>query len=379
MASPLKVVFLIDALGWRIAERFEFCRGLFEKRGALDTVLGYSSAAIPSLLSGTAPSEHGAWAMWRLADEGRSPFRYLRYLPKLPHALDWRVRNLVRHLTNRRRLIDGYYDLYEIPVHLLSRFDVALHQDPYQPGGLSRETLFDCLVSDGVPYQMWYYKTPEADNVQALLEAVSGDEKLLFLYTAELDALMHRVGISDVAVERKLRGYERFLRSVLERGERAGREVSLYVFSDHGMTDVRGEFDLWGGLRARGYEVGRDYLAFFDSTMARFWCDEPVRRAASELLRDAGAGRELGAEELESYGCNFDHRGYGDYIFLADPGVMFVPSFMGTSRVAAMHGYDPGDEYSPGSFMTNDGAGDTPGSILGVKSYLMDRISGGAS
>jgi hypothetical protein len=58
---------------------------------------------------------------------------------------------------------------------------------------------------------------------------------------------------------------------------------------------------------------------------------------------------------------------------------MFVPSFMGTSRVAAMHGYDPGDEYSPGSFMTNDGAGDTPGSILGVKSYLMDRISGGAS
>ncbi len=128
MANPLKVVFLIDALGWRIAERFGFCRELFEKRAPLDTVLGYSSAAIPSLLSGTTPSEHGAWAMWRRADEGRSPFRYLRYVPKLPHALDWRVRNLVRRFTNRRRLIDGYYDLYEIPVHLLARFDVAQHK-----------------------------------------------------------------------------------------------------------------------------------------------------------------------------------------------------------------------------------------------------------
>jgi hypothetical protein len=221
--------------------------------------------------------------MWRLAEPGRSPFRHLRFVPRLPHALDWRVRNLVRIVTNRRRLIDGYYDLYEIPVHLLWRFDVAHHQDPYQPGGLSRETIFDRLTSNGVPYRMWHYKTPEADNMKALLDALPGDESLLFLYSAELDALMHRVGISDVAVEKKLRGYERFLKSVLDRAQRLGREVSLYVFSDHGMADVHGIFDLWGALRQRGFEVGRDYLAFFDSTMARFWCEQPVRRAASEL------------------------------------------------------------------------------------------------
>ncbi|MCK5619391.1 MAG: nucleotide pyrophosphatase, partial [Candidatus Krumholzibacteria bacterium] len=62
MSRPLTIVLLIDALGWEIAERFEFCKGLSLRRAPLGTVLGYSSAAIPSLLSGALPSEHGAWA-----------------------------------------------------------------------------------------------------------------------------------------------------------------------------------------------------------------------------------------------------------------------------------------------------------------------------
>ncbi len=379
MSRPLTIVLLIDALGWEIAERFEFCKGLSLRRAPLGTVLGYSSAAIPSLLSGTLPSEHGAWAMWRLADRSGSPFGYLRYVPKLPHALDWRARYLVRRITDRRRLIRGYYDLYEIPVHLLSRFDVSQHKDPYQPGGLSRETIFDRLQSSGVPYKMWYYRTPEAENMVALLDVVSSDATangpdLLFLYTAELDALMHDVGIFDGAVEIKLRKYERFLSDVLDRGRKTGRDVSLYVLSDHGMTDVHTTFDLWGECENKGLRVGRDYLAFFDSTMARLWCDERTRNIVADILSAAGAGRELEEPELVEHGCLFDGREYGNAIFLADPGVMFVPSFMGRHKLAAMHGYDPDDRYSQGSFMTNDAAGDLPASILDFKAYLLGRV-----
>jgi len=386
VGKPLIVVCLIDALGWEIAERFGFCRDLLSRRAPLDTVLGYSSAAIPSLLSGTPPSRHGAWAMWRLAGATGSPFGYLRHLPKLPHALEWRTRYAVKRITDYRRTIEGYYDLYEIPVHLLGRFDVSQHQDPYQPGGLCRETIFDRLVADGVPYRMWYYRTPEADNTTELLETVSGscsaggsengDIRLLFFYTAELDALMHRVGIFDGAVEQKLLAYERFLSGVLERGAAAGRDVSLYLLSDHGMTDVHDTFDVWGEVEKRGFRVGRDYLAFYDSTMARLWCDDRVRREVASVLADAGAGKELSDEELNAYGCLFDDRAYGDAIFLANPGVMFVPSFMGSAPVAAMHGYDPDDAFSKGCFLTNDGVGDLPASILDFKAYLMDRVEG---
>lgn len=374
MGEPLMVVFLIDALGWKIAERFDFCRGVLDRRAPLGTVLGYSSAAIPSLLSGATPSQHGAWAMWRLAKPGRSPFRYLRHVPTLPHPFEWRVRHLVRRVTDRRRLIEGYYDLYEIPLRLLAHFDVSQHSDPYQPGGLPQETIFDRLTASDVRHRVWYYKTPELENMRQLLEAVSSDAEVLFLYTAELDALMHRVGIFDPAVEEKLRGYESFLKAVLELGEREGRTTSVYVVSDHGMTDVHGTFDVWGELERKGFRIGRDYLAFYDSTMARFWDGERACAAAAEVLSAAGVGRMLSDEELESFGCLFDDRAYGDTVFLANPGVMFVPSFMGHDRLAAMHGYDPGDEYSIGCFATNDGVGEGPTSILDVKTYLLGRL-----
>jgi hypothetical protein len=376
MGKPLSVVFLIDALGWEVAQRFGFCEGLLGRRRALETVFGYSAAAIPSLLSGATPSRHGAWAMWRRASPDASPFRYLRHLPRLPHALDWRVRRAVRWLTDRRRDIRGYYDLYEIPVHLLHHFDVSQHQDPFQPGALPQETIFDRLENEGVDYRLWYYKTAEADNLSSLLDAVSGDSAVLFLYTPELDELMHRVGIFDGAVERKLRGYERFIAALFQKAIRAGRDVSLYVLSDHGMTNVHGEFDVWGELTRAGHVLGKDYLAFFDSTMARLWCDERVRAETGAVLSRAGTGREVTDEELLHYGCLFEDRSYGDAVFVASPGVLFVPSFMGRSKVAAMHGYEPEDSYSKGCFMTNDDAGEPPASILDFKGYLLERLPG---
>jgi hypothetical protein len=375
--GKLSVVVLIDALGWEIVREFDFASGLLDRRAALGTVLGYSSAAIPSLLSGTTPEEHGSWSMYRLAD-GRSPFGYLRALPRLPHALEWRVRRLARRITDRRGAVRGYYDLYDIPVHVLGYFDVAQHQDPYVPGGLSRETVFDSFVRSGVRYRLWYYRTAEAPNMDELVASVGGDEGVLFFYTAELDALMHRVGIFDDAVAAKLRVYEAFLERVYDACRSHGREVNVYLLSDHGMTDVDRTVDLWGHLERRGVQLGRDYMAFYDSTMARMWCDGRVREMASSHLRETGTGRLLTEEELRSYGCWFADGRYGKSVFLADPGVMVVPSFMGRERIAAMHGYDPADRFSKGCFLTDDPSGALPSSILGFKEYLLGRTRGAA-
>ena len=180
--DPLVVVILIDALGWEIVERFGFCKRLLERAAPLDTVLGYSSAAIPSLLTGEPPSTHGAWAMYRYAPQS-SPFGFLRYVPRLPHSLQWRLRVLAKKIVARRQSIRGYYDLYEIPPHLLSDFDIAQRGDPYTPGGMAHETLFDRLVADGVGFKTWTYRTPEALNFDALVDSVGSTERLLFLYS----------------------------------------------------------------------------------------------------------------------------------------------------------------------------------------------------
>jgi hypothetical protein len=372
VAERITLVFLIDALGWEIVREYGFCDSLLPRRSPLGTVLGYSSAAIPSLLSGSTPAEHGSWAMYRRSG-ARSPFGFLRALPPLPHALDWRVRRLTRRLTDRRGVIRGYYDLYDIPVHVLGHFDVAQHQDPYQPGGLSRETVFDAFVAAGVSYRLWYYRTPEERNMEEVIAALGGGESVLFLYTAELDALMHRVGVFEDAVASRLARYQTFLEQVMETAQARGVSVDIHVLSDHGMTPVDRSVDLWGTLERGGYRLGSDYLAFYDSTMARLWCEDDVLAAAVGHLEETGSGRLLSAAELEEFGCDFPDDRYGQHVLLAHPGVMVVPSFMGRERIAAMHGYDPGDRFSKGVFLTNDTAGQLPESILDFKRYLVER------
>lgn len=375
VSRRVTVVFLVDALGWELVRRTGFCEGVLQQRGPLGTVLGYSSAAIPSLLSGTTPAEHGSWAMYRLADGG-SPFGYLRFLPRLPHALEWRVRRLTRRITDRRGVIDGYYDLYDIPVHVLGRFDVAQHQDPYRPGGLSRESVFDAWQSAGVPYRLWTYRTAERDNMEALLAAIGGGDRVLFLYTAELDALMHRVGVFEDEVSARLADYERFVRRILEVGRERGVDVDVHILSDHGMTPVDRSVDLWGELERRGILLGRDYLAFYDSTMARLWCNEKVLEVATAYLEKTGTGRLVGDGELEAWGCRFPDGRYGRHVLLAEPGVMIVPSFMGRERIAAMHGYDPGDRFSKGCFLSSDPSAHLPDSILGAKDFFLAQTGG---
>jgi hypothetical protein len=369
----LSVIVLIDALGWEVTKKFGFCRELLPHAGPLETVLGYSSAAIPSLLSGQPPVRHGAWAMYRY-DPQRSPFRMLRLLPRLPHALEWRLRVLTKRVVDRRATIRSYYDLYDIPLHLLGFFDIAQRGDPYVPGGMNQETFFDRLIAEHVPYELWTYRTPEVHNFDALHAALNGNARVLFLYTADLDAMMHRVGIFHESVREKLAEYERRIKDILERARELGRETSLYLFSDHGMTDVNRVVDLMSEVEKWGYKAGRRFMAFYDSTMARFWCPPDVRAGLIDRLNETGWGAVVTQEELEAFGCDFADRSYGDVIFLLAPGALMVPSFMGRTAIQAMHGYHPDDRYSKGCFLTNDDAGGVPASIMELKDYLLARV-----
>jgi predicted AlkP superfamily pyrophosphatase or phosphodiesterase len=375
MKRTLDVAILIDALGWEIKQHFAFCEDLLPNAAPLGTVLGYSSAAIPSLLTGEYPDRHGAWSMYKLSPSS-SPFSFLRFMPPLPAALERRARTAVRKIVSRQDRIQAYYDLYDIPLHLLNLFDVASRQDPYLPGAMPVESLFDALAGRHIPYRLWNYRTPEEENMRELLDNVAGAHRVLFLYTAELDALMHRRGIFHDQVGRKLALYRDFIEQIIVAGAKAGVDIGVHVFSDHGMIDVSNTIDVWGAVTREGYRLGRDYMAFYDSTMARFWCDGGIASGIRDLLDGKGWGRMIPREELERLGCYFADGAYGNHIFLLAPGLMIVPSFMGTYRVAAMHGYDPADRFSMGCVLSNRPGITLPDSILGIKRYLLDRIGG---
>lgn len=373
MDRPVVLVFLIDALGWEIVERFGFGKDAFAIRGPLGTVLGYSSAAIPSLLSGRTPAEHGSWSMFRRADAGGA-FSFLSRAPRIPHALEWRARRWVRRYADARSKVGSYYDLYEVPLHLLHRFDLGQKGDPFQPGGLSCETVFDWMQREGIRYRLWYYRTAEAENFAGAEEALGGDADVLFVYTAELDALMHRVGTFDESVAARLRRYRSFVDAMRRTARARGVSLTTVVLSDHGMTDVARVVDPWSAMETSERRLGQNFLAFLDSTMVRVWGDAGAVDAAERALGENG--RRVGDDELRALGCWFPAHEYGETILLANPGTLIVPSFMGSSAIAAMHGYHPDDAFSKGCFLSDATSPFPPASLLGFKAYLQTLLVG---
>src|SRR5579863_4046719 len=85
--APCTSIFvLIDALGWTYVENRGFLSDLLPYRTPLRTVLGYSSGAIPTILTGLPPSQNGHWNLYYY-DPERSPFRWLRYFRFIPTGL----------------------------------------------------------------------------------------------------------------------------------------------------------------------------------------------------------------------------------------------------------------------------------------------------
>ena len=355
---PLLPLFVfIDACGWEIIRNDPFVEPLAPHRRRLESVFGYSSACVPSILSGRWPVEHRNWCYF-VYDPVHSPFRSLRPWGRLPKALTSRriFRRYLSMLVKDRLEFRGYFDLYNIPFEQIGLYDFTEKRSPLQPGGMNRGTnIFDFLVERGIPYHVSDPALCECHNVERLLADIrTGLIDFAFAYLPELDGLLHRVGNQAPEVSQKLRGYEQWIRDLVATAREHYEEVRLYVFSDHGMANCDHYVDLQAIMRTLPFRFGRDYAVVYDSTMARFWFfNNWARDGISQALQGVPQGRILPDEELEQLHCLFPDRYFGELIFLLQEGVLIVPSHMGERPIRAMHGYHPKDRHSYATLMTN--------------------------
>jgi hypothetical protein len=341
--KPRMLVLLVDALGWELARSQPGFAAALPHRRRIETVLGFSSGALPTLFTGRPPCEHGRWLMYRRA-AGATPFAGFGWLRGLPGRVQRSHRlGLLLSRVVARRGVRGYFHLYEVPRWLLPEFDLAEREDIFAPGGLPVESLWDSLERRRLPWCGWNWRSSEEEVLAAAGQRVAeGRERFLFCYTAELDALLHHQGSTGAGVRARLARYAEFLAHLPQRAARRGDELWIYLLSDHGMVDVRARLDVMARLRGLSAQWPRDYLAFFDSTMARFWWRAAgARDEVRAALATVRGGRWLEDAELERAGALFPGRDYGEDVFLLDPGVLMLPSFMGSLGLAAMHGYDP--------------------------------------
>jgi len=353
------VLALVDALGWKCIEGHHFLEETLPHRRPLTTVLGYSSAAIPTLLTGRTPADHGHWNLFYYDPEG-SPFRWLAPLRFLPDALiDNRVsRKIIKELGRRVLGLGPSFECNLSP-KILPRFNYAEPRDILAPGGINfGPSILDELVAKDVAYRVYSYRQLTDAEIfeRAARDITAGTASFFLLYLSELDAFLHMHCTQREELVKRLRWYEERLNWVFQAARSADPEAILAVTSDHGMTPVQRHFDLAQKIAGLHLKMPADYLAVYDSTMARFWFFS--KRAGNSIracLSDRSCGQILTDDELRRLGVQFQDRRYGELVFLLRPGWLFSRSdFNGSAwRPRGMHGYDPADPFSDAIFLSN--------------------------
>ncbi len=372
MGRVANLFFLIDALGWEIIKEKPILEGLVQDRKPLRTVLGYSSAAIPSILSGVPPSQHGHWSFFYYAPE-TSPFRWLRYWSWIPFTENRYTRYVLRRLFRRILGFSGYFHIYSVPFRHLPLFDYCEKRDILGTSALDAPTIFDYLQSNNLPYFCIDGNQSDSDNVAAAREVIAGGNiQFYYLYFGALDGIMHKNGAESPLMFEKLAWYEQQISSLTDLAKRHFDAVRLYVFSDHGMLTVTKHCNVWGEVDKLGFRFGQDFVAVYDSTMARFWFfSDAARSQIQALLHTLPYGRILSPQEETQMGVYFPDRRYGETTFLVEPGALIHPSFMGYRPLKGMHGYDPDHPSSDGALFCSE---PIPGHISSTRDvYLLMR------
>jgi hypothetical protein len=357
MKPVLPLFVFIDAFGWEILKANPLGEAWAPHRKRLDSVFGYSSACVPSILSGRWPVQHRNWSYF-VYDPKRSPFNWLRPLRWLPKALTSRrrFRHLLSRVVKARMCFRGYFDLYNIPFKHISLYDFTEKRSPLKALGMNRgRNIVDFLDESCIAYHISDPERPETENLEELISEIkAGQIDFAFAYLPELDGLLHRVGNQSPEIPLKLRAYELWIQRVYETALEHYEEVRLYVFSDHGMANCDEHLDLMAEIESLPLKMGKDYAVVYDSTMARFWFfNGRARRLVTDRLGQIPQGRVMPDAELEQLHCLFPDRYFGELIYLLKEGVLLVPSHMGQRPIRAMHGYHPSDPHSYASLLSN--------------------------
>jgi len=209
--KKLDLYFCIDGLGWEIAKRaksFNFLQGTHKE---LETVLGFSSSAIPSILTGKQPQEHGMWNLFKL-NPSQNDFPIFKMNHLFPK---WMNRN--RYLRKTQLIankiltnFEGYYQAYDYPSEDLPKIQISESKNIYSPGGVpGSESIFDYYQKKQVKNLVYSYKTHSTQSIFKNLESDihKNQPEKVFVYIADFDAYGHSNADDTTSMIREANSY----------------------------------------------------------------------------------------------------------------------------------------------------------------------------
>ncbi len=373
------IFILVDALGYEWIKEHPFLKQVAPYRRPLDSVLGFSTAAIPSILTGRFPEEHGRLSLFHRAN-GHSPFSKLKLICAMP---PWMVENRyarfgVKTLARRMNNLSGYFQLYGVPLSYLPKLDVCEKRNIYAPGGIpGSASIFDLLRDGGKSYKTYCYHDGTDDQLLASIEADmrAGAAKFYFLYLAGLDYFLHQHADDREASAAMLEKYSTAIARIHGVAVKTYGAADIHVFGDHGMAPTEATIDVQARLAALPIRAATDYMCLLDSTMARFWFfSVSARDLVTAALKDVDGGRWLDTDDLVKLHAFFPDGKYGEQIFLTEPGTVIAPSHMGVRAPAGMHGFLPSSPHSRSAFVSSVDYGDSINQITDIFGVMKAHV-----
>lgn len=244
----------------------------------------------------------------------------------------------------------------EIPFELLEQFSTPMKKMAHEPGFSPTPTIFDVVRTNGGKFFFHGYPEFKVDSgnvIKRYLAEEHGGNHLAFLFLGDLDGIGHHYGPNSNERRTALQRLDARLKQIHEHAHHHYKYVDLLIFGDHGMAEVTQHIDLREIISRLGLDKSKDAY-FLDSTMARFWIADNVRKQQliDALDRHAG-GHVLTQTEHEKYQIRYPHNYFGDVIYAVDDHALIHPSFYcsGNNPPKGMHGYLPGCRDNESTFV----------------------------
>ena len=234
-----------------------------------------------------------------------------------------------------------------IPIRLLSKIDLAEDKDPiWLEGGCPVESIFDVMIKNNINYDylMWPRTKSESDEeIHELINSSNG-EFILAQFSA-VDYVAHEYGPQSIETRKISAEIDRKLREIYQNYQ---NKANFIIFGDHGMTPVHKYINIWeiSMTIARKYKfkIGKDFLIFLDSTVARYkWINQKACIIKEELKKNIEISekgfwltKKMAKDKKIELGSN-----YGDDFWCANNGVLIYPDFFHplSEKNKGMHGY----------------------------------------
>lgn len=314
--------------------------------GTLVPTFGFEPDA--AYIAGLYPDQaDGGVQFW--CDPAGSPFWFVSYLPKCLNHLS-RVPELVMRklLTKAVRPFckAPTFSMARVPFHLLWHFSFPMKFGMEHQDFCNTDTVFDLLRESGKGW-LFHCSPNNKVDLKSVVRRAEMDlhppQSFAFFHIGNLDRIGHQYGPHSPELKKELSKVDAGIKAIWQFAKERFDVVHFLVIGDHGMMEVEQTLNIGRVLENLSLKLGKDYLYFLDSTMARFWFfSNHAKKLVTKKLNEITEGHILTKEELDRYHLNYSHNRFGDIIFLADPGVLIFPNFyQNRSPVKGMHGYAP--------------------------------------